>query len=319
MAIVKTEEIDHRVEKWAAIAGIWQFTESGCRYVTPLEGQLTLPLGLARASSRFRDGTVTLQVKLARNKDTTAGVFLRFQSVEAPYVAAQIGAFNRAYSISEYIPGVGWVSRASAGLLSNLNVDVPHTMKVRIVGQSVSLTVDDVDVLRTAISLPLEGTGFGLYAYGDAPITFSSVDLTARPPKIFVIMPFSEPFDTLYRDVIGPVASRLDFEVIRVDEIVGPGMIVDDIQRQIESAHAVVAEISTQNPNVFYELGYAHALRKPAILLVRRSDSGTMPFDIRSYRAIFYDDSIGGKKKVERNLEQHLAAILRGSDEPELI
>jgi hypothetical protein len=70
-----------------------------------------------------------------------------------------------------------------------------------------------------------------------------------------------------------------------------------------------VAEITTHNPNVFYELGYAHALRKPALLLVRRQEGETMPFDIRGYRAIFYDDSIGGKKTVERNLKQHLRAI----------
>jgi hypothetical protein len=91
---------------------------------------------------------------------------------------------------------------------------------------------------------------------------------------------------------------------------IGPGIIIEDIQRQIESSHAVVTEISTQNPNVYYELGYAHALRKPAVLLVRRSDGSTMPFDIRGYRAIFYHDCIGGKKSVERNLQQHLRAIL---------
>ena len=71
-----------------------------------------------------------------------------------------------------------------------------------------------------------------------------------------------------------------------------------------------MAEISTQNPNVFYELGYAHALRKPAILLVRRQEGQKMPFDVSGYRAIFYDDSIGGKKAVERTLEQHLKAVL---------
>jgi len=43
---------------------------------------------------------------------------------------------------------------------------------------------------------------------------------------------------------------------------------------------------------------------------VRRQDGEKMPFDIRSYRAIFYDDSIGGKKTVETNLRQHINAIL---------
>ena len=51
-------------------------------------------------------------------------------------------------------------------------------------------------------------------------------------------------------------------------------------------------------------------LRKPAVLLVRGQEGQAMPFDIRGSRAIFYDDSIGGKKTVERKLRQHLKAVL---------
>ncbi len=173
------------------------------------------------------------------------------------------------------------------------------------------MTVDDVDVLDVVLHRPIEGTGTGLYAWDDAEIQFLETTVTGIAPRIFVIMPFSEPFETLYREVISPVAENAGFEIIRVDEIPGPGIILDDIQQQIEQAHAVVAEISLHNPNVFYELGYAHALKKPAVLLVRREEGAKMPFDVRGYRAIFYDDSIGGKKNVERNLQQHLNAILK--------
>jgi len=175
------------------------------------------------------------------------------------------------------------------------------------------MTVNDVDVLSVVLNRPIEGTGTGVYAWGDAEIQFTDTTVHGVAPRIFVIMPFAEPFNSLYHDVIFPVAARLGFEIIRVDEIPGPGVILDDIQMQIEEAHAVVAEVSTHNPNVFYELGYAHALRKPAVLLVRRDESGKMPFDVRGYRAIFYDDSIGGKKSIERTLEQHLRAIGKDS------
>ena len=66
-------------------------------------------------------------------------------------------------------------------------------------------------------------------------------------------------------------------------------------------------ELNNYNPNVFYELGYAHALGKPTILLARRGSK--LPFDINSYRVVFYDDTIGGKAEVEENLRKHLAAI----------
>jgi hypothetical protein len=312
MGSATIDEKQTLIDKWAAISGKWKFVNKSAQYLGPTLDPSSPPAGFARASIRFRDGLVCSNVKLSRDQKTTAGFFVRFQSTDMPYALAQIGAYDRAYAISEFMPGHGWMARASASALSNLNIDEPLSVMVTIAGQSIKLTVDDVEVLSTTFSIPLEGTGFGLFAFDDAPIEFTETKVIANSPRIFVIMPFAEPFDTLYRQVIGPVASSLGFEVVRVDEVVGPGIIIEDIQRQIETCHAVVAEISTQNPNVFYELGYAHALQKPAILLVRRSDGPSMPFDIRSYRAIFYDDSIGGKDTVERNLRQHLSAILGG-------
>jgi nucleoside 2-deoxyribosyltransferase len=121
-------------------------------------------------------------------------------------------------------------------------------------------------------------------------------------------MQFGPPFDTLYTEVIRPTADDLELNVIRIDEIAGPGIIFEDIKRQIAEAKIVIADITAPNQNVFYELGYAHALNKPTILLAQRGKQ--LPFDIHSYRVIFYDDSIGGKPELERNLQKHLEAIL---------
>ena len=95
--------------------------------------------------------------------------------------------------------------------------------------------------------------------------------------------------------------------MFRIDEKAGPGVIFQDIQREIEQAEIIIAEITPPNANVFYELGYAHALRKPTILLAQRG--AELPFDIRSFRVVFYNDTIGGKLEVERNLQTHLQAI----------
>ncbi len=204
------------IEKWAAVAGRWEFGSGTAKYLGPSESNAPLPLGIALGSAPFRDGTLRAAIRLTRQERTTAGVVVGYQSLNAEWLAVQLGAYDRAYAISEYRPGVGWVAIASAGL----------------------------------------------------------------------------------------------FKIARIDAIAGPGIIVDDIQRQISEANAIVAEISSRNPDVFYELGYAHALAKPAVLLARREGSSEMPFDIRGYRAIFYDDTMGGKKTVERNLEQHLKAVL---------
>jgi nucleoside 2-deoxyribosyltransferase len=111
--------------------------------------------------------------------------------------------------------------------------------------------------------------------------------------------------------VIYPRAEALGLNVVRIDEVAGPGIVFEDIKRQIAEAKIVIAEITAPNQNVFYELGYAHALNKPTILLAQRGKE--LPFDIRSYRVIFYDDSIGGKPTLERSLQKHLEAILRDS------
>ena len=298
------------VEKWAAVAGRWEFSGTMSRYIGPNESGGALPLGLALGAIPLRDGRIKTTVRLSRQQRTTGGVALGYQSLNAEWLAVQLGAYDRAYAISEYRPGLGWVAIATAGLLVNLPIDQEQILDVAIEGQRVSMTVNDVRVLEVVLSKPLEATGAGLFAWDDAAVVFSQTEVTTVRPRIFVIMPFAEPFDTLYREVIRPIAERLQFDIVRVDEIAGPGIIVDDIQRQISQANAVVVEISSRNPNVFYELGYAHALDKPSVLLARRESSGEMPFDIRGYRAIFYDDTIGGKKAVERSLEQHLRAIL---------
>lgn len=299
-------------ENWASLAGLWTFEGNRATYNGPDEKAVRPEFGVALSSYRLKDGYVVLDVELSRNERTTAGVVLGFQSLQSNYFVAQLGAFDSAYAISEFKRDLGWQSLTRAGRLKNLIPHRPYHMEVGLEGQKVRLKVDDVNVLETVLPSPLEHAGFGLFAWDDAAITFENVCVRRDALKAFVMMPFREPFDALYKDVIFEVAARrLGFEVTRVDEIVGPGIIMDDIRQKIDEAHVVVAEISSPNPNVFYELGYAHALGKPAVLLARREVGKDLPFDIRGYRAIFYDDTIGGKKSVEEQLQRHLEAVER--------
>lgn len=296
---------------WAPISGRWRRTGSSATYLGPVDpASQSTPSGVLLAGPKMRNGRLSTSV-LRKGDDTAGGVVLGFSSLSNHYVLASVGAHGKAYAIHEYRPETGQRVLAGAGHVENLVPDQLIRLTAELFGQTVRLQVDGVDVLSHVLSSPLESYGCGLRAYGGGPVEFSDTTLISSPPKLFVIMPFAEPFDTLYREVIKEVAGRMGFDVVRVDEVFGPGQILDDIQRQIEESNVVIAEISTHNANVFYELGYAHALRKPAVLLVRRQDGDKMPFDIRGYRAIFYDDSIGGKRTVERTLEQHLQAIQR--------
>jgi nucleoside 2-deoxyribosyltransferase len=70
----------------------------------------------------------------------------------------------------------------------------------------------------------------------------------------------------------------------------------------------VIADITPINQNVFYELGYSHALNKPTILLAERGKQ--LPFDVSGYRVLIYDNTIAGKKQLEDGLTKHFEAIL---------
>jgi hypothetical protein len=299
------------IEKWMPVAGNWQATNDSPRYDGPI-GEGPQPYGLLLSDFRLRDGTIDVDVRFESSKpvEGTAGVVLGYDAAQTGYITIALGAHNYAYAITEFDPTQGWIPVHGVGSAKNLQPNRTYHLLVTQRGQKISLSVDGVRVIERILSKPLSGHEIGLFAYGKAPIAFGQVAGTESHSRVFVATPFSEPFDTLYRNVIRPVALELNLEVVRMDEKAGPGIIFQEMQREISEAKIVVAEVTSPNENVFYELGYAHALNKPTILLAQRSKDKQLPFDIRSYRVIFYDDSIGGKPEVGERLRKYFVAIL---------
>lgn len=119
----------------------------------------------------------------------------------------------------------------------------------------------------------------------------------------FVISPFGEPFDEYYEKIYKPAIEKADLQAVRADEVYGTGAIIEDIFDQIVSARMVICEATGKNPNVNYELGVAHALQKPAIIVTQ--SIADVPFDYRHLRVITYD-----QKKVHW-ADELQAAILK--------
>jgi len=105
-----------------------------------------------------------------------------------------------------------------------------------------------------------------------------------------VIMPFSKEFDDRYQLGIKEVANSLDISVERLDEQIFTEGMMERLYSQILAADFIIADLSERNPNVYYELGYSHAKNKTCILLT--SDANDIPFDLRNYRHIVYEDSL---------------------------
>jgi len=126
----------------------------------------------------------------------------------------------------------------------------------------------------------------------------------------FVMMPFAPPLGEYYTKIYKPAIEKAGLCPVRADtEIFGTGKIIDQIWSGIHAAKVLVAELTTRNPNVFYELGLAHALQKPVVLV--SSNEGDVPFDLKHIRVIYYDvsDPFWGSKLLDKVAENILSAI----------
>ena len=129
-------------------------------------------------------------------------------------------------------------------------------------------------------------------------------------PNAFVIMPFDHDFEVLYTDFIRPVLEQCGFDVERADDIENHRNILRDIIEAIDRSELVVAELTGNNPNVLYELGLAHALKKSVIHLTQELDE--VPFDLRSYRILEYGRDFSKIQEAKVRLANIAGAHLEG-------
>ena len=126
----------------------------------------------------------------------------------------------------------------------------------------------------------------------------------------FVMMPFAEPLGSYYTSIYEPAIKKAGLNAKRADDdIYGTGKIIDQIWAGINSARVLVAELTNRNPNVLYELGLAHALKKPVVLV--SSNENDVPFDVKHVRVIYYDvsDPFWGSKLIDKVAENILSAL----------
>lgn len=126
----------------------------------------------------------------------------------------------------------------------------------------------------------------------------------------FVMMPFAEPIGNYYKLVYEEAIRKAGLRPVRADdEIFATGKIIDQVWEGITQARVLVAELTGRNPNVFYELGLAHALNKPVVLV--SSNQTDVPFDLQHIRVIYYDmrDPFWGDKLIAKVSENIVSAI----------
>ena len=140
-----------------------------------------------------------------------------------------------------------------------------------------------------------------------------------KTKRIFVLQPFSREFTDIYESIVVPAAFSAGVEVFRVDQITGAGSIVEEIYNAIEQTELLICDISNSHPNVMYELGFAHALMKPVIMISQEPENA--PFDVKGTRILYYGISSLSQyaetiRELQRLIEQALKNPLEFSARP---
>lgn len=131
----------------------------------------------------------------------------------------------------------------------------------------------------------------------------------------FVIMPFGEKvnaankkidFDVVYDSLIKTAITKSGLKSLREDESVLGGIVIKNMFQRIIFCDIAIADITFDNPNVYYELGIRHAVRPSSTIILCEKTHRTHPFNITGLRIIEYEYDFEKKeiKEAEKKVEQ---------------
>lgn len=133
----------------------------------------------------------------------------------------------------------------------------------------------------------------------------SLMQMALTPPqnKMFVIMKFGDAaLDSAFEGVYETEGLAAGFDqVVRVDKIQDSGNISQQIVEHIATSRLVVADLSGERPNCYYEAGFAFALGKPIVFCVRDQDK--IHFDLAAYRFVVWDTEATLRRKLKERLQ----------------
>ena len=207
---------------------------------------------------------------------------------------------------------VDWVEEMSAGYglsYGQMAIDLTGGTKPMSIGaHNAALSFDGIDAYYLRVDYdeetqwPIPGT--------ETLVPMVRAKAQTEKDLVFVIMPFADEFAEVYERGIKETIEGLSQRSVRVDEEIFTGGIMDRIRDNLLRANIVIAELTKQNANVYYELGLAHAYGKKVIMLTQ--DIKKVPFDLRHLRMVVYQkDNVRqlGRNACERNTARTVGAV----------
>jgi hypothetical protein len=128
----------------------------------------------------------------------------------------------------------------------------------------------------------------------------------SREASCFIVMPFSQPWSADVHRILAKACESAGVRPVRGDDLFTPTDILEDIWQSINAADFVIADITGRNPNVLYELGIAHTLAKPVLILSK--EAADIPIDLATRRVILY----GQKAEAWREDLSHMISAALG-------
>lgn len=132
----------------------------------------------------------------------------------------------------------------------------------------------------------------------------------------FLIQPFNDVYNKRYTGVFAPAIRAAGLTPYRIDEDHSVIVPIDDIEKKIEGAAICLADITEDNPNVWYELGYAIAAGKLVCLVCSSKRADNFPFDIRHRHIVRYTtDSPDDFKNLEHQITERVTALMKRQED----
>lgn len=296
-------------QNWITIFGKADYSDGEIRHIpTPADlpadpsNKAPIPYSLVRSNIDFEQGSITLEANI-QESEARCQIVLPCRSSAEMYAGLNVMGARYGFGV---LRNGKWEPSGGAGFGNSLPENKWVTLGLTVRGSNLELTFEGVQVL--SITQVIQRGPISLFLQSHHEVLVRNVCVEGKRPECFVVMQFTEEYNALFTEVIRPTCEKFGYRVVRADEFYTTGMIIEDITRSINECSMVIADVTPNNPNVFYEVGYAHGIGKPTILLSDRKRD-RLPFDISGFRALFYDNTIGGKTAVEERLAKHLEAI----------
>lgn len=304
----------HKIKPtWLAIDGKAEVTTDSIKFVGQTRGRKAkgstiqavgsdAPCVVLRSNTYFQSGTISGQLLLEKAK-TKVQFRLGTDGPKTIFCGLNVGSAAYGIATRDY-EGFKYIS------LSGNNTDLATEswldFMIRVRGSEIEFFIQEVRVAKTFIVM--QKAQLELIIQGVGRVEIRNMLIQTEKPKVFAVMQFSADFNALFQNVIKPICEDYDYDVVRADNLYTTGMIIDDIVDSIHESSLIIADITPNNPNVFYEVGFAHGIGKPTILLSDKTRD-KLPFDVAGIRTLFYDNTIAGKSAVEESLRKHLDAL----------